>query len=137
MEHIHFKDIRRVVIGVCSRHSEIAAAYIFGSAATGNVRPGSDIDVAVLLDPARSGSFPLLSFMSNLDRSLGCRVDVTVLNRAGEVLKYEVRRTGKLVYNKNPGFRKRFEIMGRKTFEDFLYLHKRYVSKVIYGVNNG
>ena len=31
---------------------------------------------------------------------------------------------------------KKAEIRGRKSYEDFLYLHKRYVRKVLYGGKN-
>jgi len=62
----------------------------------------------------------------NSEKAMGCRVDVVVLNRAGEVIKYEVRRSGRLVFERSNEARKKFEIYSRKTYEDFLYLHKRY-----------
>jgi uncharacterized protein len=70
---------------------------------------------------------------SVLEKSVECPVDVVVLNRAGEILKYEVRRSGKLVFERSPEMRKNAEIRGRKSYEDFLHLHKRYVRKVLYG----
>ncbi len=113
------------------------AAYIFGSFAKNRAGKSSDIDVAVLLDETQSQSFSILSFISVLEKSLKCRVDVVVLNRAGEVLKYEVRRSGILVFERSSDIRKKFEIKGRKTYEDFLYLHNRYVRTVLYGRENG
>jgi len=130
-------SIIQIVAQVCSEYPEIVAAYLFGSAARDDLRKKSDIDVAVLLDQPREKTFPLLSFISSLDKILGCRVDVSVLNRSGELLKYEVRRTGKLIFERSPEVRKKFDILGRKTFEDFLYLHKRYVKAVLYRVENG
>ncbi len=44
--------------------------------------------------------------------------------------QFEVRRPGKLVFERDTGFRKKFEINGRKSYEDFLYFHKRYVNHV-------
>ena len=72
-----------------------------------------------------------------VEKALGSPVDVVVLNRAGEILKYEVRRSGKLIFERSPDMRKKVEIQGRKSYEDFLNLHKRYVRKVLYGGKNG
>ncbi|MBW2615838.1 MAG: nucleotidyltransferase domain-containing protein [Deltaproteobacteria bacterium] len=143
-----FKEISHIISTICSKHKAVLAAYLFGSVVKETQGKPSDIDIAVLLDDTHSQSFPILSFISSLEKSMGCRVDVVVLNRAGEVLKYEVRRSGKPVFERSPEARKRFEIYGRKTYEDFLfygrktyedflYLHKRYVNKVLYGGTNG
>ena len=126
-------DISQTVASICASQPDVIAAYVFGSVALGSHGSKSDIDVAVLLDEKSLQSFSILPFVSMLEKSLGRRVDVTVLNRADELLKYEVRRTGRLVFERSSEVRKRFEISGRKTFEDFLHLHKRYVNDVIYG----
>ncbi len=131
------KEISRIVSSVCSHQPAVAAAYVFGSAAKGRTGKHSDIDVAVLLDETYSKSFSLLSLMTDLEESLKCRTDVIVLNHAGELLKYHVRRDGKLVFERSSRFRKDFEIRGRKSYEDFLYLHKKYAKTVVYGEKHG
>jgi predicted nucleotidyltransferase len=40
------KDIASI-IAVLRRHSEVQQAYIFGSRAQGNYKPGSDVDIAL------------------------------------------------------------------------------------------
>jgi len=45
-----FSFIKQGILQCVSKRKEIMAAYVFGSVATGRVRPGSDVDVAVLLD---------------------------------------------------------------------------------------
>jgi len=132
-----FQEIVKKISALCLRESAIDAAYLFGSAATGKMRPVSDLDVAVLLDDASLDEFRLLAFLSSLERSCGCRADVVILNRAGEVLKYEVRRSGRLVFERDSSKRKQFEISGRKTYEDFLYLHRRHTGAVLYGETHG
>ncbi|MFH1243872.1 MAG: nucleotidyltransferase domain-containing protein [Pseudomonadota bacterium] len=127
----------QTVYSICSEHRAVLAVYIFGSFSKGTGRRPNDIDLAVLLDDECSNSFSILSLISSLEKALGCPVDVVVLNRAGELLKYEIRRSGKLVFERSPEARKRFEMRGRKTYEDFLYLHKRYVNRVLYGAKNG
>ena len=130
------KDIEHAISSICARHKAIVASYIFGSVVKGKEEPG-DIDIALLLDGAHMQSLSVPSLISELEKSVGCPVDVVVLNRAGEILKYEVRRSGKLIFERSPEMRKKAEIRGRKSYEDFLHLHKRYVRKVLYGGKNG
>ena len=126
-------DRCREAVADFSRQDEaIVAVYVFGSCGKGSARPASDLDVAVLLHEQRAPSFDLLSFAVHLERACDRRVDVVVLNRAGEILKREVRRTGVLVFERDARARKRFEVMGRKTYEDFLHLHRRYVQATLY-----
>ena len=130
------KNLERIapqVAALCHEQPAILAAYIFGSVARGNANDGSDVDVAVLLDQRKAAEFSLLSWMALLEERLECQVDVVVLNKANELLKYEVRRTGTLIFDRAPDQRKRFDILSRKAYEDFLYLHRRYVNAVLYG----
>lgn len=137
MQNKNFQDLAVKISGVCSREPGINAAYLFGSVAKGKAELSSDVDLAILVDEDCLQKFSLLSFISLLERSCGCRVDVVILNRAGEVLKYEVRRSGQLIFERDSQMRKRFEVLGRKTHEDFLYLHRRYTNSVLYGENHG
>ncbi len=127
------KIICKAVIEVAREHPAIIAIYLFGSRGSGTYCLQSDIDLAVLLAEESSSDFPALDFIVEVENSTGLRADVTILNRAGELLKYEVRKNGLVIYDSSPFIRKRFEVLGRKKFEDFLYIHKRYVKKVLYG----
>lgn len=122
-----------LLLPVCQDQPAIMAAYIFGSVAQGRAKSSSDVDVAVLLDDRHSEAFSLLTFITRLEDLLECQVDVVILNTAHEALKYKVRCTGKLIFDRSPQFRKNFDIRSRKAYEDFLYLHRFYVSKVLYG----
>jgi predicted nucleotidyltransferase len=137
MQNKNFQDLTVKISDVCSREQGINAAYLFGSVAKGKAELSSDVDLAILVDEDCLQKFSLLSFISLLERSSGCRADVVILNRAGEVLKYEVRRSGQLIFERDSQMRKRFEVLGRKTHEDFLYLHRRYANSVLYGENHG
>ncbi len=117
---------------VCRQEEAIVAVYLFGSFASEKMRPGSDIDIGLLLEPGKEDAFLLLELAASLERACDCPVDLVLLNHAGEVLKYRVRRNGYLIFERDPGMRKQFEVLGRKLFEDFLYLHKRYIRSVLY-----
>jgi predicted nucleotidyltransferase len=107
----------------------ILAVYLFGSHSTGKAKPESDLDLAILLQPDQEDDFPVLELAVSLEKVLGRRVDLVILNRAGELLKYQIRRHGRLLYDRDPRLRKQFEVRGRKSFEDFLYLHRRYIGR--------
>lgn len=50
--------------------------------------------------------FDFLSFIVSMERMLELSVDAVVLNRAGEVLKFQVRLHGILLYESDPKLRK-------------------------------
>ncbi len=130
-------DIAQTVADICAGHPEIQAAFLFGSTVAGKRKPDSDIDVAVLVSPEHGESFSQIPIISELEDALNRPVDVVVLNRCGEIVKFHVRRDGRRVLDRDPGYRKSFEIRGRKMWEDWLYLHKRYVDVVLYGKKYG
>ena len=86
-----------------------------------------------MLNEKKISGFSPLDFITMLEKQMGCKADVVILNKADEVLKYEVRRQGKLIYERSEEYRKQFEVKSRKFYEDFLYLHNRYVNTVLYG----
>jgi predicted nucleotidyltransferase len=130
---MEFERILTALTEICRQETCIVAAYVFGSAASRKMHRASDIDLAVLVELDHEESFPLLSFAASAERACGRPVDLVLLNRAGEVLKHQVRRYGSLIFERNPGKRKVFEIKGRKSYEDFLHLHRNYVRSVLYG----
>lgn len=124
-------SLRSILKALCVDYPEIVAVYLFGSYAKGEARLDSDFDLALLVkEPALN--FPVLQFKLAVEDILGNGVDLVILNRAGEVLKHQVRRDGKLLYEKDSRKRKLFEVRSRKYFEDFKYLHNRYVKKILY-----
>jgi predicted nucleotidyltransferase len=130
------EEIEKAVTAVCAADTRIVAAWLFGSIVCGTPGPGSDVDLAILLAPDAE-NFSLPSFIVSLEKVLDWSVDVVVLNRAGELLKYEVRRNGRLLWDRSPETRIRFEVMGRKYFEDFRHIHNRYTRQVLYGGRDG
>ncbi|SHF18891.1 Predicted nucleotidyltransferase [Desulfacinum infernum DSM 9756] len=122
--------IAEAVRPLAERTPEVTAVYVFGSTATGRATDKSDVDLAVLLHPDPGPAFDLLGFGVEAEKVLGKSVDVVVLNRAGEHLKYLVRRDGILIYDRDPQARRRFDRWSRKAYQDFLHYHRRYVQKM-------
>jgi uncharacterized protein len=80
---------------------DIVAAYVFGSTATGSQRPGSDIDIAVLLAegrPFRDRKALLDRLLPPLSRVLRGDVHILFLNDASCVVQAQVLSKGQLIY---------------------------------------
>lgn len=128
---------KNVIAEYCKQYKEIVAVYLFGSRAEDTHTSQSDVDLAILLNNKIAAEFDLLDFIVSLERMLELPVDAVVLNRAGEVLKFQVRLHGVLLYESDVRIRKEFEVTSRKYYEDFQYLHRRYAREVLYGGVDG
>ena len=83
---------------------ELAAAYLFGSAARGDARPDSDIDIGLLYRTAPAATLEAQPFLlaAELASALGRPVDAVVLNTAPVDLVHRVLRDGRLVLEVDP-----------------------------------
>ena len=109
------QEIERQVVQMCGAQPGIVAVYLFGSVARGTDRPSSDVDVAVLFEqppPARLDG-PRLELEGELERVLGRRVDLVVLNQAPADLRVRVLRDGHLLLERDRSRRIAFEVRTR------------------------
>lgn len=102
--------------------------YLFGSAARGEARPDSDVDVGVLyaVEPPPTLASPHFALEGELERALGRPVQVIVLNRAPADLVHRVLRDGLLVLDLDPAARIRFEVQRRNEYFDLAPLRRLY-----------
>ena len=110
------------------REQGVAAVYLFGSVARGESRPGSDLDVAMLLEPEpERGIFEslCLGLRAELESELGQEIDFVVLNHAPPDLTHRVLRDSVLVIEPDPSARVRFEVRARNEYWDL----KRYLDE--------
>lgn len=105
-----------------------AAAYLFGSVARGEAGAASDVDVAVLFrsEPPAGLASLALPLEGELERRIGRRVQLIVLNRAPVDLVHRVLRDGVLVFDGDPSARIRFEVRARNEYFDLLPVLRRY-----------
>jgi predicted nucleotidyltransferase len=106
----------------------VACAYLFGSAARGEARAGSDIDIAVLLRDAPPATVDGLAFDigGEIERATGTPVDIVVLNRASPDLVHRVLRDGVLVHESDRRTRVAFETRKRAEYFDVLPYLRQY-----------
>ena len=107
--------IARQIVDTCEAQPGIVAVYLFGSVARGTARPDSDVDVAVLFDrtPAPGLGGPRFSLEGDLERALGRRVDLVLLNDAPVDLRTRVLRDGVLLLDRDRSIRIAFEVRTR------------------------
>ena len=105
--------------------------YIFGSAGKGKTTGESDIDIAVLIDESKlkKKNFELLKrkyYAASPAFSMR-PVDIVILNTAPPFLKYQILKTGRILFDRSRKLRVRFteraitEYLDYKPIED-IYL---------------
>jgi uncharacterized protein len=104
--------------------SSIVAIYVFGSVATGRDRPGSDIDLAVMVRGSLSGMerVEMETVLSNL---LHRDVDLAVFGQATPLLQHQVLKYGRLIHEVDVRERVRQEVLARRHYLDGAFLYRK------------
>ncbi len=101
----------------------LAAAYLFGSTATGRDRRGSDLDLAIITKKTISGR-ERLRMETDLASRLGRDVDLVVFGQASTLLQHQILKHGRLICENNPAERIRQEVQARAEYMDTKYLFR-------------
>ena len=118
---------RDLIVARLARVEGLVAAYLFGSQARGTASAASDVDVALLLTSAPKTLDDLqLDVAADLERELGLRVDVVVLNQAPSDLIHRVLRDGELLVENDRSARIRFEVRARNDYFDLAPVRQAY-----------
>ncbi|MCG8348206.1 MAG: nucleotidyltransferase domain-containing protein [Chloroflexales bacterium] len=100
-------DLQHTLADYFAARSDIAAAVLFGSAAAGRLRADSDIDLALLFDPAHlPDTEATMRLRADIEELTRRDVDLVVLNRTSTILAFQALKTGTLIFCRN---RKLFE----------------------------
>ena len=100
---------------------EVACVYLFGSAARGEARAGSDVDLAVLYHPEPAPALTVGSVLAcELERALRQTVDLVIANFAPPDLVHRILRDGELVFERDASARIQFEVRARNEYFDVL-----------------
>lgn len=105
------KRIRKQLADFFSSKRGVLAVYLFGSRAAGKSKKNSDADVAVLLAPSVvKKAFTLqLRWQEELERILGAKVDLVILNEAHPLLKFQVYSKGVPAHIRTPVSAEKFK----------------------------
>jgi predicted nucleotidyltransferase len=102
-------------------HDKVSSAWLFGSVATGKAGEDSDLDIAILFNPGMSKyeRFDLrLEISGELERLAGREADVVDMEAAPLYLQHQVRKTGRLIAEKDHTYRVNFDIRSRREYFD-------------------
>jgi predicted nucleotidyltransferase len=108
---------------------ELKLAVLFGSQARGKARPRSDVDLGILLDPYSAE----LRFQveARLGRSAGRPVDVVLLDDAPPLLRFEIAREGKLLFQREDHLWTDFKTKAMVDWWDWAPTHRMIAAGVI------
>lgn len=130
--------MRQAVLRCVATRPAIEAAYVFGSVANGRTRSSSDVDVAVLLS-RHVRTAQILKYRLALIADLGSAlhrpdVDLVILNEAPPLLAHRILSRGKLVFERSPSARIRFQVKTASRYFDLIPMfetHIRYLKKSV------
>jgi predicted nucleotidyltransferase len=99
---------------------EVLFAYLFGSVASETRTPRSDVDLAVFVDPAADAHGVRMAVARTASRHLRTdAVDVVLLNTAPIALAGRVLTSRRVLLDRDPFARHRFESLTARQFQDF------------------
>ena len=110
-----------------TRFPSIEVLYLFGSRAKGAARSDSDADVAVFLEEKALRDNPLLDLEIGafLEKKLSCPVDVLVMQKASPITQHQVLSGGIRLFEKDPAYRARVELISFKRCQDARHYQKK------------
>lgn len=114
---------------IVSQYSEVRAAYLYGSAVAGKLRPNSDIDVALWLTDAcadETADRILTHVLCEVEASFQREADVKILNRLESLpVMHEILANGILFIDREPVKRRAFAVRKNQEYLDFLPHYER------------
>ena len=106
---------------VMARHSQVVAAWIFGSGKSGKIRPGGDLDIAVLFEK-KPDLDAMADLRADLQEALNFdEIDLVVLNEAHPITCFEAV-SGQRIYCQDLERTSEFVSLVAREYEDFTAL---------------
>lgn len=108
---------------------ELQMAILFGSTARGTDRPGSDVDLGILLEPYS----PAVRFEveAQLGRAARRPVHVILLDEAPPLLRFEITRDGSLLFEREKGLWSNFKAKAMIDWYDWAPIARKINAAVI------
>ena len=105
--------------------TSIEFAYLFGGLVKHGLRPLSDVDIAVHLEPATDIVETKLELLDHLIDILQTdEIDLVILNNAPLTLKMQILYHKRILVDKKPFVRHAFESLTMREYFDFSFLEK-------------
>lgn len=112
----------------------VVFAYLFGSLAKGEPKPLSDVDIAVYL---KEDSDVIETKMTLLGDLMDClqtdEIDLVILNTAPLSLQMNAIGNKRIIVDKAPFVRHKFESLAMRKYLDFSYVESGILRRKYYG----
>ena len=116
-----------------SQRPEMRSLFIFGTFDTPFEREDSDIDIAVLVNPAITKealeSLKNEYYATSTGFSLKC-IDIVILNSAPVPLKHRILKTGRLIIDRDPEYSKHFTASAIQEYFDYRFIEDVYFDEM-------
>ncbi len=112
-------DVSQVLDELHTVFPSLSAAYLFGSAARGQMLADSDIDVAIDIGRALSTT-ECWNAMQHLAARAARDVDLIDFRTASDVLRYQVLTTGRRLFARDGAAQASFEAAALSEYFDFV-----------------
>lgn len=133
-EEPRLAEAAQKVVEALKRHGP-TAIYLFGSAVTGPLHPGSDLDLAVLFPPhKRLTTREKGTLAADAEDAAGIAVDLVFLAEARLPVQFEVVRNGRVLWEQSPDARTDFEEAVLRQYMDFEPLLRRSYQEMLQDV---
>ena len=113
---------------------DVVFAYLFGSLAKGEPKPLSDVDIAVYL---KEDSDVIETKMTLLGDLMDClqtdEIDLVILNTAPLSLQMNAIGNKRIIVDKAPFVRHKFESLAMRKYLDFSYVESGILRRKYYG----
>ena len=115
-----------------SSKNRIELAYLHGSFLTGLQHEESDLDIALYLNQKADYDF-LSETINAMEDILESKIDLGLLNDSSPVFAYQVLTKGKLIFERNQGFKDRYFIKVVNEYFDLKYYRDIQEKKILEG----
>lgn len=134
-------DVEQAILRVTqalARHPQIMFAYLFGSVARGEARPGSDLDLAIEIQAGGRAHRVWLDALAGVGSAIDTvLVDCVDLSAAPLPLRFAVIREGRVLLDRDPAARRRFEVDTRREYWDFEPWRRRHDEELLRRLREG
>jgi uncharacterized protein len=124
------------VLACLDQRFDVDTVWLYGSASRGELRAGSDVDLAMLVRRHPTAD-ELYEARSEAAELIGRDVDLVDLDRASPILAMQVLRHGRLLVDRDPARRWRFEAAVPGRYEDLMIMRRPMEKELIQRVLHG
>ncbi len=122
---------RRRLIARAEQDPDVLGVILFGSRARGDARPGSDVDVCLVLEPgAPSG---LSASRKRLDYPAAGDLDLTIFQQLPLYLRRRILTEGRVVCGRDEDRLYGLAVRTARAFEGFRHHYRRYLDTIARG----